>query len=262
MLNDKNAYLAIIYRDVLQHKDLRQIHKDLINAIINPNRRLLLYNLNLAKRLKRLDKGKGEYYEGIGLAGLAIEMLRYLSVHKVNDNEHKLINQELRDQEAKDKNDILNDSLGLAEQDAKVFFVASSHDDCAEDHLEAQGKVYIDQNWRSIIGPREDVENYIRSQNIATVQYIINGPTWFITRPNCRHYFVRYSAKDIMSGNYTVPHHKIGPRGGLQTKRGVSFDYYKDRLKLYNDLYKVYKTDELLAKITKTKILVKKWKKP
>lgn len=232
-----------------------------MKAVVNPNRRLLQYNLYLAKRLKRLDKGAGEYYDGIGLAGLAVDLITYIAVHKVNDNEHKLINRELRDEEADEKNKILNESLGLAEKDQKIFFVASSHDDCAEDHREAQGKVYVDQNWRKIIGENERVADYIQAHNIDSVQYIINGPVYFITRPNCRHYFVRYSAEDILNGRYTVPHHHIGPRGGLQTPRKVSFEYYQDRLALYNKLYKVYKTDELQAKITKTKILVKKWKK-
>jgi hypothetical protein len=261
LLNEKNLYLAIIYRDILQHKEIRQIHKDLMKAEEKPNRRLLQYNLYLAKRLKKLDNGPGKYYEGIGLAGLAIALITYLSVYKINNNEHKIINRELRESEANDKNKILNDSLELTERDKKIFFVASSHDDCAKDHQEAQGKVYVDQNWRKIIGNDEKVANYINSHNIDSVQYIINNPVYFITRPNCRHYFVRYSADDILSGNYRVPHHHIGPRGSLQSNRKISLDYYEDRLKLYDKLYKIYKTDELQAKITKTKILVKKWKK-
>lgn len=261
-MNDKNVYIALIYKSVLQHKDIRQIHKDLVKAVEKPNRRLLQYNLYLAKRLKRLDNGAGKYYEGMGLTGLAVALLTYLAVHKINNNEHKLINRELREKEANDKNRILNESLELAELDKKIFFVASSHDDCAEDHKEAQGKVYVDQNWRKIIGNNERVMNYINAHNIDSVQYIINGPVYFITRPNCRHYFVRYSAEDVLNGNYRIPHHHIGPRGSLQSDRKISFEYYEDRLSLYNKLYKIYKTDELQARITKTKILVKKWRKP
>lgn len=253
--------MSIIYKDILEHKSVRDIHKDLIKATVNPNRRLLQYNMYVAKRLKRLDKGSGEYYEGMGLTGLAVGMINYISVHKINDNEYKLINSELRKDEAEEKNRILNDALKETQLDKKIFFVASSHDDCAEDHKEAQGKIYVDQDWHNVIGDNERVADYISAHNIDTVQYIVNGPVYFITRPNCRHYFVRYSAEDILNGNYKVPHHKIGRRDALQTPRLQNIEYYQDRLSMYSRLYKIFKTDELNAKITKTKILVKKWKK-
>ena len=89
LLKDKNIYLSIIYKDTLQHKSLKDIHKDLYKAVINPNRLLLQYNLYIAKRIKRLDKGPGKYYEGIGLAGLAIDIINYLSIHQINNQEHK-----------------------------------------------------------------------------------------------------------------------------------------------------------------------------
>ena len=224
---------------------------------------LLQYNLYVAKRIKRLDKGKGEYYDGRGLVGLAIDIIHYMSIHAINNQEHKIINKELRREQDETKNTILNDSLKATSVDGKVFFVASSHDDCAEDHKEAQGKIYIDQNWRNILsGPiKDEVDVYIKQHNIPTMQYIINAPVYFITRPNCRHYFVRYSAQDILKGNYIVPHHKIGPRHSLQTPSKINYEYYSDRLDLYQKLNKVFKTKELTSKITKTKILIKKWKK-
>ena len=262
-MNDKNLYLSIIYRDTLQHKTLKDIHKDLYKAIVNPNRLLLQYNLYIAKRIKKLDKGPGKYYDGIGLSGLAKEILRYLSNHAINNQEHKIINKELRREQDETKNRVLNDALDAISKDGKVFFVASSHDDCALDHLEAQGKIYIDQNWRNILsGPiKDEVDVYVKQHNIDTMQYIINAPVYFITRPNCRHYFVRYSAEDILKGNYKVPHHKIGPRHSLQTPSKINYEYYSDRLELYQKLNKIYKTNELDTKIVKTKILIKKWKK-
>lgn len=262
-MNDKNIYLNIIYRDTLQHKSLKDIHKDLLKAIINPNKRLLLYNFNVAKRIKRLDKGPGKYYEGIGLTGLAIDIVNYLSVHSIFNNEYKLINSELMRIEDEEKHVVLIDTLNLTNIDKKVFFVASSHDDCAQDHLEAQGKIYIDQNWRNILDKNlhDKVREYIHKNNIATMQYIINAPTYFITRPNCRHYFVRYSVNDILTGNYTIPHRHIGCRDTLQTPRKANLEYYQDRLRLYHKWNKIYNTQDLDNRIIKTKILIKKWKK-
>lgn len=262
LLNDKNIYIGIIYKDVLQHKSLKDIHKDLYRAIINPNKILLQYNLMLAKKIKRLDKGPGKYYEGIGLSGLAIDIVNYLSVNQINNIEHKIINREIRREEDREKNRILNDSLEETIKDGKVFFVASAHGDCAADHLAAQGKIYIDQNWRSILSGqiKDDVDVFIKQHNIDTMQYIINAPVYFITRPNCRHYFVRYSASDILKGNYKIPYHKIGPRN-RQTPSRINYEYYSDRLELYQRLNKFYKTKEMDSKIVKTKILIKKWKK-
>lgn len=245
----------------MQHKSLKDIHRDLFNAVINPNRMLLQYNLYVAKRIKRLDKGPGKYYAGIGLTGLAIEIINYISVHAIFDSEYKIINRELRRSEDKDKHDILVKSLEDTRKDGKIFFVASSHDDSAEDHKDAQGKIYVDQDWRSIIGNNKDVEDYINKHNIATMQYIINEPVYFITRPNCRHYFVRYNASDILNGNFKIPHRHIGKRDSLQTPAKANIEYYEDRLNLYNKLNKIFKTQDLDNRITKTKILIKKWKK-
>ena len=78
------------------------------------------------KPSKRLDKGPGKYYEGVGLAGLAFDIVNYLSVHAIFDAEHRVINRELRNLEDEEKHTVLVDSLKQTEKDGKVFFVAKS----------------------------------------------------------------------------------------------------------------------------------------
>ena len=63
LMNQKNQYLTIIYNDTLKHKSIREIHRDLLKATVNPNKVLLTYVMKLANRVKKLDKGAGQYYD-------------------------------------------------------------------------------------------------------------------------------------------------------------------------------------------------------
>lgn len=72
-----------------------------------------------------------------------------------------------------------------------VFYIAAYFGDCAKDHADYQGKIYVDKDWESI-APKdriEDIKNYIDSKNIKTIQEVMDAPVYFTTRPNCRHYF-------------------------------------------------------------------------
>lgn len=72
-----------------------------------------------------------------------------------------------------------------------IFYLAAYFGDCAKDHADYQGKIYVDKDWKSN-APKdrvEEIQNYIDSKGIKTVQEVMDGPAYFTTRPNCRHYF-------------------------------------------------------------------------
>lgn len=73
-----------------------------------------------------------------------------------------------------------------------VLFLCSEHADCADDHAEYQGKVYISQDWRSKIKDPEiasKLDDYVARNNIQTLEWAKGKPVYLTTRPNCRHFF-------------------------------------------------------------------------
>lgn len=72
-----------------------------------------------------------------------------------------------------------------------VFYITSFYGDCAKDHADYQGKIYYDANWKEN-APKDridEIQNYIDSKNLRSVQEVMDAPVYLTTRPNCRHYF-------------------------------------------------------------------------
>lgn len=258
LLDQKNKYLAIIYKDVLQHKPIRDIHIDLLKSTVNPNKVLLNYVSKVANKAKKLDKGAGAYYS-LGLDTLAVAMVHLFSSDAVNYKATLIVNSEVRKYESEQKAEILTNSWKENRANGKIFYIASKHADSAKDHEPWQGKVYVDRYWHNYDTDGR-LGKYIRDHDIKTVQWVTGKPVWFITRPNCRHYFTTYSINQVLEGKYHIPNRKIGDRR-LQTPAGANLEYYENRLKMLLALYKQYKTELLRKQIEKTKILISKWKK-
>lgn len=85
-----------------------------------------------------------------------------------------------------------------------VFYKCSKHNKCAEDHVNYQGKIYIDRFWKSIIGNNPAVQNYVSTHNIKTIQWVMKGPVWMTTRPYCKHRLVGLDTDTVLSGNTSL----------------------------------------------------------
>lgn len=72
-----------------------------------------------------------------------------------------------------------------------VFYICSSHSDCANDHADYQGKVYYDETWQTYTpeSMQDDVAKYIRNNKLMTIQSVRDNKPFLCTRPNCRHTF-------------------------------------------------------------------------
>ena len=81
-----------------------------------------------------------------------------------------------------------------------IFWICSSHGDCANDHADYQGKIYVDEDWSSMVQQKDfdRVYNYISSNRIETKQDVENGFPYLCTRPNCRHYFMPLSIDEVL----------------------------------------------------------------
>lgn len=259
LLNQKNQYLTTIYSDTIKHKSIREIHRDLFRVTINPNKPLLAYMIKLSNRVKKLDKGAGQYYGEGGLDVLAVSILSLFSKQAVNYAASRIVHTEVRKFESEEKVKVLDNQWKENRLNGKIFYIASSHKDSAKDHEPWQGKIYVDRYWHNYDNTGE-LGKFIRDNDIKTVQWVTGAPVWFITRPNCRHYFETYTIEQVLNGKYKIPHRKIGDRR-LQTPRDANLQYYEDRLRLLENMYRKFPTPNLRRQIEKTKILIAKWKK-
>jgi hypothetical protein len=213
--------------------------------------------IKMTNKAKKLDKGAGAYYT-LGLDVLAVALLDLFNNSKISTKSKKIINHNLMEEAEKEKNDVVLDYIHENREKGNVFYLASSHNDCAKDHVDYQGKMYVDR-----IHPKE-LNGYIRQHDIKTIQWVMGKPVWFITRPYCRHYFVSIPTEQVLHKSIKKlkkrykTHKKEGDRD-LQTPRKAAIEEYKDRLQLLEYLYSKYKTNKLRDQILKTKMLIKKW---
>ena len=87
--------------------------------------------------------------------------------------------------------EIGNNMISTGQENGIIFYITSFYGDCAPDHAEYQGKIYVDENWESM-APKDrldEIRDYINSNKLLTVQEVTQNPPFLTTRPNCRHYF-------------------------------------------------------------------------
>lgn len=125
-----------------------------------------------------------------------------------------------------------------------VFYICSCHSDCAEGHLDYQGKVYIEYNWREKVqnvGLIKKIQAYIRNHKIRTIEWVMGAPVWMMTRPNCRHYFIPVSTEDVLHSSAKSLIRKYG--AGEVPKKRFKLDVKKfnenNKDKLLKDLSKL-----------------------
>ena len=147
----------------------------------------------------------------------------------------------------------------------KWFYLCSSHADSAKDHVDYQGKIYIDDNC-------DDPKclALARMYHMQSYQWVIGKPVWMVTRPNCRHYFKALTYNEVAGKSYESlikehkMHRKIGNRPLMQTLKGgedinVVIKSYEERLRLHLSMNKARPNQFLQRAIDKDRILLKKW---
>ena len=262
----KNKYIAIIYKGCIDNESVREIHKKLYKETIE-NKYLLGFMIKLSNKAKKLVSGHRVMINGVSIdknnphlepdnTGIAAALL---SLFLKMDNKAKhIINHEVDKEAERDKLDRLDWFIDKSRKNNEWFYLASSHNDCAADHKDWQGRLYVDEK-----APQEVID-YAKKRGLYTLQWVLGSPVWFVTRPNCRHYFVSLNKKQVkgktdekLKKRYHT-HTEIG-RKDLQTPRRTALNEYKDRLKMLLGMYKEYPTQELKIKINKTRLLVEKW---
>ena len=301
----KAQYLKTIYIDFIHKKSAKQVASDLYDLTIKKKKEVfdpimfanaikvsqsIEKKLPSEKMLQTVAKRQYPAYkneindDSIALAILVFGLFDGKVHKKLTTNITTIIN----DYETDEKDDIietiLKDNEGL--KVPKVMYLASSHNDCAEDHVDFQGKLYYDKNYKQVLKVLDDadsvisdLEAFIRANNLMSMQEVISKPNWFITRPNCRHFFIPLYAEEVLEhsvGDLTRRYHahrKVGDRAYLQTMRSgkqrklvgekrnaeLMIEKYKTRLDEHKELYKTFKSGLIKRAIEKDNLLISRW---
>ena len=233
-------------------ESVRKIHKELYKITLKMPK-LFLYMAKVAnKSVKTVDKRKSNQDNADMLLALFVK-------NQYNNRAKKLINHETMEEAERGKQKVIKNYITDARQLGKWIYLASSHNDCAKDHLAYQGKLYYDDK------APEEIIKYCYKRGLYSIQWVMGNPVWFITRPNCRHFFKalpldvvkKYSVKELKRRYKT---HRMDGDKSLATPRGVTVEEYEDRLKMLEAMYQEHKTERLRREIQKVKLLIKKWK--
>ena len=116
-----------------------------------------------------------------------------------------------------------------------IFFLCSTHPNCAEGHKQFQGKILVDRFWRTKVKGFDyyKVWSYIKNHNVMTVQESMQEPYWLITRKYCRHILIPMSTNAVL----TTSQKKLSKTYGQTYELGYDRDeYYKVRKRVYAKL--------------------------
>lgn len=237
---------------VLDGNSVKQIHKKIYDMVHKMPKMYLFMEKVANRAYKSINHNKTKDEN-------ADFLLLLFAKSKYNSKARKLINHELTEEAEESKNIIINKYVKDSRNLERWFYLASSHNDCAKDHLPYQGKLYYDEK------APEEIIKYAKKHGLQSIQWVMGAPAWFITRPNCRHFFKslplnvvkRYSVKELTRRYKT--HRKVGNKE-FATPRKIALEQYEDRLRMLKAMYAQHPTENLRRMILKTEMLIKKWK--
>lgn len=237
----------------LRGKPVRDIHRELLKATLG-NKRMFAFMVKVANRaVKNVDPKKDVSVNAV--------LLMYLfNREHYNSKIKKVINKEVTDNAEDSKGEVIKQYVDNARESDKWLYLASSHKDSAADHEPWQGKVYYDDK------APDNIIKFAKNRGYRSLQWVMDAPVYFITRPNCRHFFKalpldvvkQYSVNQLIK-RYKM--HRMDGDRSLATPAKVAVEEYEDRLKMLKAMYQECKTEHLRREIQKTELLIKKWKK-
>lgn len=176
---------AAVQKKTPQNKILSKLRGMIQNAPdFNIREKAALYRTVLrVTKLMYIQEGK-----------LANSQIKKYSTSLNKIEEHK--NARMRKQDLRDK-------MNAARAQSGVFYMTSIHSNPAKDHKDWQGKIFVDRYWRSILDKETEkkVAAYIKNHNTLTVQEITKAPVYMITRPYCKHFFIRLDTEEVLGAS-------------------------------------------------------------
>jgi len=204
-------------------------------------------------------------------------LFKLIEKEKVYTASTKIINIEVQKNETESKEKLIDKIL---KDKTNIFFLTSTHSDSALDHKDYQGKIYVDSKWQKKVKDKDLsllIEMYITNNEVKTFQWVVDKPVWFVTRPNCRHYFKPLAVNEVLStsvpkmikkydmtrkiGDYrlqTYAHSLAGKHAPTNVQAII--EQYQARYDFHMSLYNAKKSILIDNAIKKDLILIRKWK--
>lgn len=85
-----------------------------------------------------------------------------------------------------------------------IFYLCSHHAHPAEDHKDYENKIYVDRYWYNTVkevydeGTIKKVRQYIKANNVMTVQEVMGPPVYLISRCYCRHFMIPLQTTEVL----------------------------------------------------------------
>lgn len=190
--------------------------------------RLWIMCVELYNRIARLVKSKRTDKEVV-----------YQAIKKTFPVLDKTCNGLVKDIEERNKREYLHGLLSTG-----IFYLCSYHEDCAKDHVDYQGKIYVSTDWESRCTDKDTrykIRSYIKNHNCMTVEEVCDSPVYMIRRPNCRHFFIRVSVEEVLHGS--VKKLLVSHKMVRKKRRSNAAD--KRRLRLLKKLKRICPCDKL-----------------
>ena len=131
-----------------------------------------------------------------------------------------------------------------------IFYLCSSHSNCAEGHVDYQGRIFCTTYWRQKVSGFQyyAVMSYIKNHNIMTVQRVMQEPVWLTTRNYCKHYFIPMDTDEVLHNSMKKLTELYGK---TYDKPYRAEEYYDLRSKVYGKLNDKTPCKEYAAKMKK-----------
>lgn len=302
--------LAEAYGGICEGDKLRDIHKRIVGIAKSWVKRGYEIPKKAVAHASSLAKEGKRRCAGLSPADFPLVAFNLIARDKAFQESQRIVNEQARKKEGEWKEQILRESVIAARPEnapkneekgflnaddaekkgeskaryqsrARMFYVVSRHGDCAEDHLDYQGRVYYEKNFRRYVTDpdlRAQVETYIQMHGLLSWQYITLRPVWLVSRPNCRHYFAQLSISRVLKEDNPNDlcqklgmSHAKGKKSmqpvwheidrGWYTRSNVEgiIAKYKERYAYHKELYRKKPSPEIAALLRKDEYMIAKW---
>lgn len=98
------------------------------------------------------------------------------------------------------QHDIIKQTKEIGEKTMQLFYVCDTYSDCANDHLDWQGKMYYDEKVLRQLRSNPHYNEFMKGVRKckSSVEKVTTGKPYLTTRPNCRHRLVPISIDDAI----------------------------------------------------------------
>lgn len=251
----RRDYLYAIYFGILNKKQWYEIHDKLIKETVKFRK---YKNLDVSKMYMIATTILSET-RGVPKDSPNTGLLLFLLLNGAYHWFKKPLNEIVNSEENILKSEYLTNMINDARESGQIFYLCSKHGDSAKDHVDWQGRIYVDEKW-----DRYDMDkgvlDFINGNQIHTIQWVISNPPYLVTRRNCRHFFRAIDSKDVLTKSVSklIKENKTSFKSGNYAQMSSKKIAAIEKLKFYEELYKVSKESVVMKKIKRYREIISK----